>query len=161
MYHPFGYRHYEERRRREMNGDPAVTRTAEDERLIADLRAVPKGESHRLREIPTEEAALDWRFHLCRMEIDQAEERVQQEEEALGEMMEPAWNTEVSYAEDSDNIEPDITLNDVHPTIAEYLETPSSEKDPRILAQQKRLEDANQKLTETLLVWYDLWLETH
>lgn len=148
MYHPFGYRHYEERRRREMNGDPAVTRTAEDERLIADLRAVPKGESHRLREIPTEEAALDWRFHLCRMEIDQAEERVQQEEEALGEMMEPAWNTEVSYAEDSDNIEPDITLNDVHPTIAEYLETPSSEKDPRILAQQKRLEDANQKLTE-------------
>ena len=95
------------------------------------------------------------------MEIDQAEERVQQEEEALGEMMEPAWNTEVSYAEDSDNIEPDITLNDVHPTIAEYLETPSSEKDPRILAQQKRLEDANQKLTETLLVWYDLWLETH
>ncbi len=48
MYHPFGYRHYEERRRREMNGDPAVTRTAEDERLIADLRAVPKGESHRL-----------------------------------------------------------------------------------------------------------------
>ena len=161
MYHPFGYRHYEERRRREMNGDPAVTRTAEDERLIADLRAVPKGESHRLREIPTEEAALDWRFHLCRMEIDQAEERVQQEEEVLGEMMEPAWNTEVSYAEDSDNIEPDITLNDVHPTIAEYLETPSSEKDPRILAQQKRLEDANQKLTETLLVWYDLWLETH
>ena len=161
MYHPFGYRHYEERRRREMNGDPAVTRTAEDERLIADLRAVPKGESHRLREIPTEEAALDWRFHLCRMEINQAEERVQQEEEALGEMMEPAWNTEVSYAEDSDNIEPDITLNDVHPTIAEYLETPSSEKDPRILAQQKRLEDANQKLTETLLVWYDLWLETH
>ena len=161
MYHPFGYRHYEERRRREMNGDPAVTRTAEDERLIADLRAVPKGESHRLREIPTEEAALDWRFHLCRMEIDQAEERVQQEEEALGEMMEPAWNTEVSYAEDSDNIEPDITLNDVHPTIAEYLETPSSEKDPRILAPQKRLEDANQKLTETLLVWYDLWLETH
>ena len=142
MYHPFGYRHYEERRRREMNGDPAVTRTAEDERLIADLRAVPKGE-------------------MCRMEIDQAEERVQQEEEALGEMMEPAWNTEVSYAEDSDNIEPDITLNDVHPTIAEYLETPSSEKDPRILAQQKRLEDANQKLTETLLVWYDLWLETH
>ena len=160
MYHPFGYRHYEERRRREMNGDPAVTRTAEDERLIADLRAVPKGESHRLREIPTEEAALDWRFHLCRMEIDQAEERVQQEEEALGEMMEPAWNTEVSYAQDSDNIEPDITLNDVHPTIAEYLETPSSEKDPRILAQQKRLEDANQKLTETLLVWYDLWLAT-
>ena len=139
MYHPFGYRHYEERRRREMNGDPAVTRTAEDERLIADLRAVPKGESHRLREIPTEEAALDWRFHLCRMEIDQAEERVQREETALGEMMEST----------------------APPTIAEYLESSSPEGSEKFLAQQQRLEDANQQWTETLLVWYDLWLETH
>ncbi len=139
MYHPFGYRHYEERRRREMRGDPAVTRTAEDERLIADLRAVPRGESHRLREIPTEEAALDWRFHLCRMEIGQAEDRVRREEEALGEMEESAAPS----------------------TITEYLSASSPEDEERVLAQRQRLEDANQKWTETLIKWYDLWLETH
>lgn len=139
MYHPFGYRHYEERRRREMSGDPAVTRTAEDERLIADLRAVPRGERHRLREIPTEEAALDWRFHLCRMEIGQAEDGVRREEEALGEMEESAAPS----------------------TIAEYLSASSPEEEERVLAQRQRLEDANQKWTETLIKWYDLWMETH
>ena len=65
MYYPFGYEHYTERLRRVNREQPIAAQIrAEDQALIEGLRAVPKAERHRLREIPTEEAYHDWKLRL-------------------------------------------------------------------------------------------------
>ena len=45
---------------------------AEEQALIAGLKAVPKAERHRLREIPTEEAYKDWRLRLAGERLEAA-----------------------------------------------------------------------------------------
>ena len=65
MYYPFGYEHYVERLRREESGESLSARVSDEEQaLIAGLRAVPRAERHRLREIPEEEAYREWRLRL-------------------------------------------------------------------------------------------------
>ena len=50
MYYPFGYEHYLERKAREnQGGSMAAQIRAEEQALIAGMRAVPKAERHRLR----------------------------------------------------------------------------------------------------------------
>lgn len=66
MYYPFGYEHYLERLyKREQGSDISAQIKAEEQALIAGMRAVPKAERHRLREIPEEEAYLDWKRRLA------------------------------------------------------------------------------------------------
>ena len=88
LYYPFGYDHYQEQKEKALFGaDPAALRRAEEQRMIDELKAVPKKESHRLKEIPTREASLDWRFSLNEEERKKSEEDfkklLEQEEEAL------------------------------------------------------------------------------
>ncbi len=65
MYYPFGYGHYLERKRKsEGEGGLAAQVKAEEQALIAGIRAVPKAERHRLKEISAEEAYIDWRLRL-------------------------------------------------------------------------------------------------
>ena len=65
MYYPFGYAHYLERKRKsEGEGGLAAQMKAEEQALIAGMRAVPKAERHRLREISAEDAYIDWRLRL-------------------------------------------------------------------------------------------------
>ena len=65
-YYPFGYRHYVERRRKTRDDlEPAARIKAEEQALIAGIKAVPRPERHRLREIPEEEAYLDWQLRLA------------------------------------------------------------------------------------------------
>lgn len=77
LYYPFGYAHYIERLRRADGRDLAAMILAEDQALIADLRAVPKEERHRLREINTEEAYADWRLRLAAEPLQKARDRVE------------------------------------------------------------------------------------
>lgn len=65
MYYPFGYEHYLKHSREQQGSGLAAMIQAEDQALIAGMRAVPKAEKHRLREIDTEEAYRDWRFRLA------------------------------------------------------------------------------------------------
>ncbi len=75
MYYPFGYEHYLERSRRGNAGEGlAAQMKAEEQALIAGIRAVPKAERHRLREISAEEAYLDWRFKAIMEKMEPAEE---------------------------------------------------------------------------------------
>ena len=76
MYYPFGYEHYLKRSRQDGEGNLAALVQAEDQALIAGMRAVPEKERHRLREIGTDEAYLDWRFGLARKPMDEAEKKV-------------------------------------------------------------------------------------
>ncbi len=106
MYYPFGYEHYLERLRKGEKGDSITARVAaEDEALVAGIRAVPKAERHRLREIPEEEAYADWRLRLAGEKLEQAGraaeesfERMEvmweeepQEEERIREKWRKAW----------------------------------------------------------------------
>lgn len=76
MYYPFGYEHYLERKEREQSGESIAAQVkAEEQALIAGMRAVPKAERHRLREIPESEAYLDWRLRLVAEKMEPAGER--------------------------------------------------------------------------------------
>ncbi len=76
-YYPFGYRHYREHLGQLASGqDPAAIRSAEDQRLIEGLRAVPEKEHHRLKEYSTEERNRDWRYALNREMRENAEQAV-------------------------------------------------------------------------------------
>lgn len=78
LYYPFGYEHYLERCYRK-DGEEGTTAQirAEDQALVAGMRAVPKAERHRLREIGTEEAYEDWKGRLAGEKAEAAERKVE------------------------------------------------------------------------------------
>lgn len=76
FYYPFGYEHYLERSRKAKMGETIAAQVkAEDQALLEGLRAVPKAERRRLREIPTEEAYLDWKLRLVMEKAEPAAEQ--------------------------------------------------------------------------------------
>ena len=82
LYIPFGYEHYKERQERAAAnlavardaGLAVAMRTAEEQRMIEDLRAVPKGSRMQSREPSTAAMQIDWEFGLNRAERKPAEE---------------------------------------------------------------------------------------
>ena len=76
MYYPFGYEHYLNHCRRDDGEDISAIMEAENQALVAGLRAVPKPERHRLKEINTEEAYIDWRLRLAAEPVEAAREEV-------------------------------------------------------------------------------------
>ena len=77
FYYPFGYEHYLERCRKAEKGEGIAAQIrAEEQALIAGMRGVPKAERHRLREIPEEEAYLDWKLGLILKRLVPARDRV-------------------------------------------------------------------------------------
>lgn len=91
FYYPFGYEHYLERLRKGENGDSITARvSAEDEALIAGIRAVPRAERQRLTEIPEEEAYADWRRRLAGEKMEQAARAAQESFARLEE----TWETD-------------------------------------------------------------------
>ena len=91
MYYPFGYEHYLERCARKDTGESMAAQVkAEEQALIAGMRAVPKAERHRLREIPEEEAYYDWQLRLAGEKMEAAGMRTERLQDDLGAMRE-AW----------------------------------------------------------------------
>ena len=87
MYYPFGYEHYLERRRKAGKGQPAVAMLrAQEQALIAGIRAVPKAERHRMREIPEEEAYADWKLRMAAEQMEGARRQVEQISEDMEHM---------------------------------------------------------------------------
>lgn len=73
FYYPFGYEHYSKRRRQKDGESLSAMVQAQDQALIADMRAVPKAERHRLKEQDTEEAYLEWKLRLAKEQLEEAE----------------------------------------------------------------------------------------
>lgn len=92
LYYPFGYAHYLERKYRSNQENPAAQIKAEEEALIAGIRAVPKAERHRLREIPEEEAYLDWKLRWAGERLEKSRLRVEALWDKLTEQEETYWN---------------------------------------------------------------------
>ncbi len=103
MYYPFGYEHYLNHSRRPQGEELSALMRAEEQAMIADLKAVPKAEKHRLREIGTEDAYRDWKLRLMAEPMYMAEtelERVWQEWETYyfsREACESLWQLEEEY----------------------------------------------------------------
>lgn len=78
MYYPFGYEHYLEKCRWNSDGEELSAKIkAEEQALIAGIRAVPKAERHRLREVPVEDAYYDWQLKLAGEKLDSAKEKAE------------------------------------------------------------------------------------
>lgn len=89
MYYPFGYEHYLERMKKAADGESIAAQVkAEDQALIAGMRAVPKAERHWLREIPTQEAYLDWKLRLVMEKAEPAAEAYERAEKQYQELQE-------------------------------------------------------------------------
>ena len=111
MYYPFGYEHYLEKKEKQGKHESLAAQIkAEEQALIAGMRAVPKAERHRLREFSTEEAYTDWKLRLAAEPMEAAKEQVEMLTEALEQMMMQwqqsegfwngdAWDEEAVYRE--------------------------------------------------------------
>ncbi len=111
MYYPFGYEHYLERKKKAANGESLQAQIqAEEQALIAGIRAVPKAERHQLRQIPEEEAYFDWKLCLAKERMNQANCQVKGLYEVMKDMLEEwqesegfwrgeTWNKEEKYQE--------------------------------------------------------------
>lgn len=76
MYYPFGYEHYLKHSNKELQENLPAIMQAEEQAMIAGLKAVPKAERHRLKEIGTEEAYRDWSLSLAAEPMERAKKRV-------------------------------------------------------------------------------------
>lgn len=91
MYYPFGYEHYLERKKRQEEGTTIAAQIkAEEQALIAGMRAVPKAERHRLREISTGSAYRDWKMGQARERLDAAGEAFSDAGQSMEDMRQ-AW----------------------------------------------------------------------
>mgnify|MGYP002512900137 CR=1 FL=1 len=111
LYYPFGYDHYLERKQKQEAGETMAAQVrAEDQALIAGIRAVPRAERHRLREIPQEGAYRDWKVRLAAEAMNAAGEELGRLCEAMEELWErrrtsrefwagEAWEEEGRYRE--------------------------------------------------------------
>lgn len=129
LYYPFGYEHYLKKSTREEGSDIAAMVLAEDQAMIADLKAVPKAERHILKEIQTEEAYVDWRLRLGAEPMERAREAV--------ELLEREYK--------------DLLLQEKL-----YL---GASLDETLFSLQKDLEEAWEVWNEECLKWFELYLE--
>lgn len=169
-YYPLGYDHYMERMGRVQTGkDPELLRSAEEQRLIEGLRSVPKGESHHLREVSTEQATRDWKFSLNRREREKAEEAYRQAAEKLEQSSQGRKEHQLEELGRKIEVRTQGTeqgFTDKQDLAAENyaIVSPSGEKGEICGTSTEALEVQKEKAcaawTQTLLDWYDLWLET-
>ena len=152
FYYPFGYEHYLERKEKEASGEPLAARIkAEEQALIEGLKAVPRAERHRLREIPEEEAYEQWRLRLAAEAIENAAERAeaiyQQILEKNGNREE--WELE-HWCETADAENKQFWSGD--------------RKEPaegEMAALTEQYETAQSAWKDACLFWYDIWCESH
>ena len=152
FYYPFGYEHYLERKEKEASGEPLAARIkAEEQALIEGLKAVPRAERHRLREIPEEEAYEQWRLRLAAEAIENAAERAeaiyQQILEKNGNREE--WELE-HWCETADAENKQFCSGD--------------RKEPaegEMAALTEQYETAQSAWKDACLFWYDIWCESH
>ena len=102
LYYPFGYEHYIDRKRRGGSDDIIAMIQAEDQAMIADLKAVPKPERHRLKEIGTEEGHIDWKLRLeaepMEAAMEQVETMVRYMNEAVTMEQYEGWERKLEHA---------------------------------------------------------------
>ncbi|MDO5403269.1 MAG: ABC-F family ATP-binding cassette domain-containing protein [Eubacteriales bacterium] len=137
FYYPFGYEHYLERLEKSDGGDTTALRTAQEQMLITGLRGVPKAEKHRLKEISTQEAYLDWKFRPVREQLEISESNVCKAEKQLKDEMLKWYNGQDFWA---------------------GVQMCECEQGKRVIAAQEALKAAWAVWHECCLQWNDVWI---
>lgn len=168
LYYPFGYAHYIERAKREDGADLSAMVLAENQALVADLKAVPKAERHRLREINTEEAYVDWQLRLAAEPVEAAKQQYAQVyeiwESRYSEHALECWRDEVEklLAEGTALGQSADSGNQSGRTQQKPTEEPWGERHSETIKEleqaEKALEQAQQAWTDSCIAWYDLFL---
>lgn len=156
FYYSFGYEHYLERKEKEASGEPLVARIkAEEQALIEGLKAVPRAERHRLREIPEEEAYDQWRLRLAAEAIENAAEQV---EGLWQQILEKNGKREERELEHWDQPVNEIADKNEAAACGEKQEKQAEEE---LSAFTEQYENAQSAWTDACLFWYDIWCEAH
>ncbi len=156
FYYPFGYEHYLERKEKEASGEPLAARIkAEEQALIEGLKAVPRAERHRLREIPEEEAYDQWRLRLAAEAIENAAE---QTEEIWQQILEKNGKREEWELEHWDQWLNEIADKNEDAACGEKQEKQAEEE---LSAFTEQYENAQSAWNDACLFWYDIWCEAH
>ena len=156
FYYPFGYEHYLERKEKEASGEPLAARIkAEEQALIEGLKAVPRAERHRLREIPEEEAYDQWRLRLAAEAIENAAEQV---EGLWQQILEKNGKREERELEHWDQWLNEIADKNEDAACGEKQEKQAEEE---LSAFTEQYENAQSAWTDACLFWYDIWCEAH
>lgn len=157
FYYPFGYEHYLERSRKGQGQNLSALIQAEDQALIAGMRAVPRKEHHRIREIDTEEARLDWQFRLVKETMEEARDRVERlwasYEELTEKINRAEWEMLLDFR--TDPSENGITGTDKTAGINRKNEIENREREMESL--QAELEEAWDRWTACCLDWQEVW----
>ena len=128
---------------------------AEEQALIEGLKAVPRAERHRLREIPEEEAYDQWRLRLAAEAIENAAE---QTEEIWQQILEKNGKREEWELEHWDQWLNEIADKNEDAACGEKQEKQAEEE---LSAFTEQYENAQSAWTDACLFWYDIWCEAH
>lgn len=131
MYYPFGYEHYLEHCRKNREGTMVARIQAEEQALLAGIRAVPKAERHQLKEIDTEEAYTDWRLRLAAEQMELAAAKAGQ-----------LWEEQERRRERK---------------LGEWIEAPCGDDLEEESAKEQGLSQAWEKWTKSCLEWYEAY----
>lgn len=122
MYYPFGYEHYISRLRRfKAYGEEqslSAMIEAEDQAMIADLRAVPKKERHEAHQMNTEEAYVDWQLRLAAEPMETIMSKVEMIYGQIQKLQETIMECELKLCDDS-NFEQETLLEKYCSTMKE------------------------------------------
>lgn len=157
MYYPFGYEHYLKRSRQNGSENLAALVQAEDQALIAGMRAVPEKERHRLREIGTDEAYLDWRFGLARKPMDEAEKKFAHLWEKWEQLSREKEELELRLWTETQLVLTEQSEFQSEETVALQERAEKIKEEPARMEQSLR--EAWDEWTEACLAWWDVYLE--
>lgn len=172
LYYPFGYLHYLERKQRSREENPAAALKAEEQAMIAGFQAVPKAEKHRLKEISTEEAYLDWKFRLAAEPMEAAQKKVellwnqlQQSQESVDAACLKSLGEEKELSADLKSKASGLDIPDQEQMQQEKTHRmQESDRKAEALAQQDQIEKTSAQLaqaweewTKCCMKWYDVW----
>ena len=157
MYYPFGYEHYLKRSRQNGSENLAALVQAEDQALIAGMRAVPEKERHRLREIGTDEAYLDWRFGLARKPMDEAEKKFAHLWEKWEQLSREKEELELRLWTETQLVLTEQSEFQSEETAALQERAEKIKEEPARMEQPLR--EAWDEWTEACLAWWDVYLE--
>ncbi|MCQ2508428.1 MAG: ATP-binding cassette domain-containing protein [Dorea sp.] len=155
-YYPFGYQHYLERLRRaeKYGSSMAMMVQAEDQALIADMRAVPKKDTGYLREEGTDAAYADWQMRLAKEPLEKSRREMEKAEEMLKlHFEEILTDLEAEQMPDSDLTAEERDLTDAEDPAITILREVEEEK-KRYLSEYQEAADA---FTKACLDWYQIY----
>lgn len=88
LFYPFGYEHYIQKKELANQQDLPGLIKAQDQAMIASLKAVPKPKRNEARQLTTEEAYVDWKLRLASEPLEAAKQEVQR---LFDELMTAVW----------------------------------------------------------------------